>query len=315
MSPETPSGPQSVAGPDGAPLARIVAATDFSETADAALDWAVDIARQHGAGLRLIHALTLPAPLPDYVPAGADFGEELHSVALAKLEETAARVRQAGVEVELEVPVGVPSQAILRVAEESDADLVVLGTRGLTGVGHLLLGSTAERVVQRARCPVLTVHPEDRGRHRPIRNVVLPTDFSSGADQVAAVALRLLAGLEASARIVLVHAYHLPIEYTAYGPIPTSVRFLEDVGADAQERLDQAARALSREGLAVESVLREGYPPDVIVETAQEHEADLIAMGTHGRTGLAHLLLGSTAERVVQHAPCPVITVRRRDED
>ncbi|HEX6202251.1 MAG TPA: universal stress protein, partial [Thermoanaerobaculia bacterium] len=69
----------------GGPLARIVAATDFSDTAGAAVDWAVDIARQHGAVIHLVHALTLPAPLPDYVPAGADFGRELHEVAVAKL--------------------------------------------------------------------------------------------------------------------------------------------------------------------------------------------------------------------------------------
>lgn len=301
-------------GPDHRPLARVLAATDFSETAGAAVDWAVDIARQHGARVHLVHALTLPAPLPDYVPAGADFGQELHEVALAKLEETAARVRAAGVEVDLDVPIGVPSQSILRLAEEGGADLVVLGTRGLTGMSHLLLGSTAERVVQRCACPVLTVHPGDRDRHRPIRTVVLPTDFSPGAEDAAAVAHRLLARLEADARIVLVHAYHLPIEYTAYGPIPTSVRFLEDVGVDAQERLDQVARGMARQGLAVDTVAREGYAPDVIVDEARSRNADLIAMGTHGRTGLAHLLLGSTAERVVQHAPCPVITVRRREE-
>jgi nucleotide-binding universal stress UspA family protein len=310
----TTDAPESRFAAAGGPLARIVAATDFSDTAGAAVGWAVDIARQHGAVVHLVHALTLPAPLPDYVPAGADFGRELHEVALRKLEETAVRVREAGVEVETDVPIGVPSQSILRLAEESGADLIVLGTRGLTGMTHLLLGSTAERVVQRARCPVLTVHPEDRDRHRPIRTVVLPTDFSPGAADAAAVAHRLLARLESDARIVLVHAYHLPIEYTAYGPIPTSVRFLEDVGVDAQDRLDQAARAMARQGLTVTTVAREGYAPDVIVDEAKSHQADLIAMGTHGRTGLAHLLLGSTAERVVQHAPCPVITVRRREE-
>lgn len=316
MSPDTPHAEPPVPRTGAAaPLTRIVAATDFSETADAALGWAVDIARQHGARIHLVHALTLPAPLPDYIPAGSDFGEELHKGALGKLEAVAETVRQAGVEVELEIPVGVPSQSILRFAEESGADLIVLGTRGLTGVSHLLLGSTAERVVQRARCPVLTVHPGDEGRQRAIRRVVVPTDFSAAAAEVAAVARRLLARVEADASVVLVHAYHLPIEYTAYGPIPTSVRFLEDVGADAQERLDLAARELARDGLAVETVLREGYAPDVIVEAAAEHEADLIAMGTHGRTGIAHLLLGSTAERVVQHAACPVITVRQSEED
>jgi nucleotide-binding universal stress UspA family protein len=297
-----------------AALAQVLVATDFSETAEAALDWAVAIARHHGARVHLVHGLTLPSPLPDYVPSGADFGQELHRIAQAKLEETAARVRQTGLAVDLDVLVGVPSQVIVRAAEEAGADLVVLGTRGLTGITHLLLGSTAERVVQRCPCPVLTVHPGDRGRHRTIRTVVVPTDFSGGAGEAARRALRLLAPLDGGAHLVLVHAYHLPIEYTAYGPIPTSVNYLSDVGADAQERMDRMAKELAREGLTVETATREGYAPDVIVEEARERDADLIAMGTHGRTGLAHLLLGSTAERVVQHAPCPVMTVRRRED-
>ncbi len=67
----------------------------------------------------------------------------------------------------------------------------------------------------------------------------------------------------------------------------------------------------ARAGLRVETIAQEGYPPLVIEEAAREANADLIAMGTHGRSGLRHLLLGSTAQRVVQHAPCPVLTVRK----
>jgi len=295
-------------------LTRVLAATDFSPTADVAVDRAIDVARQHGAALRLVHVLTLPAPLPDYVPASSDFGQELHEIALKKLSETAERAERQGVEVDLEVPIGVPSQIIIRGAEEHGAGLVVIGTRGLTGLAHLLLGSTAERVVQRAPCPVLSIHPEDTGE-RPIRTILVPTDFSPHAEEAARVAEALLcAGGEAS-KLILLNAFHLPIEYTAYGPIPTSVHYMEDAGADAQERLDLAADKLRREGLEVETVAREGYAPEVIVDAAKQHKADLIAMGTHGRTGIAHLLLGSTAERVVQHAGCPVMTVRLKKDE
>jgi len=309
--------PESVtpSGGEGTPvrLGRVLVATDFSETAEVAVGWAIEVARRHGAALHMVHALTLPAPIGEYVPATADFGQELLAVARTKLAAAAEEARAAGLEVELEVPIGVPSQSILRTAEEIGADLVVVGTRGLTGFAHLLLGSTAERVVQRARCPVLTVHPGDAPRRR-IRTIVAPTDFSAGAERAARVAHTLLRGFEDHARLVLVHAFHMPIEYTAYGPIPTAVGYLSDVGADAQERLDLLAGGFAREGLTVETVAREGYAPDVIVEEATARNADLVAMGTHGRTGLAHLLLGSTAERVVQHAPCPVMTVRQDEE-
>lgn len=300
---------------DAMKLERVLVATDFSDTAERSLEWAVGIARQHGADLVLVHGLTLPAPLPDYVPAGSDFGQELHQIALRKLEETASRAREAGLEVHLEVPIGVPSQVIVRTAEEMGADLVVVGTRGLTGVSHMLLGSTAERVVQRAPCPVLTIHPEDEGGRRSIRRILVPSDFSPSAEKAARVARAVLCTLDEPTTLVLLHAYHLPIEYTAYGPIPTSVNFLQDVGADAQEQLDLAAEELRGEGLEVETVSREGYAPEVIVDEAEKRGVDLIAMGTHGRTGIAHLLLGSTAERVVQHARCPVMTVRQQDDE
>jgi len=302
--------PESAATAPASKLGTVVAATDFSTTADVALDWAMALARQHGARLCLVHALTLPAPLPDYIPSGNDFGQEMHQIALRKLEETAQRVREAGLEVELEVPIGVPSQVICRVAEEAGAGLVVIGTRGLTGITHMLLGSTAERVVQHAPCPVLTVHPDDGDFAEPVRTILVPSDFSPHAEAAARVARAYLCAAGAPAKLVLLHAYHLPIEYTAYGPIPTSVNFMADVGADAIEQLDLAAAELRAEGLEVETVAREGYAPEVIVDEAEARGVDVIAVGTHGRTGIAHLLLGSTAERVVQHAKCPVMTVR-----
>jgi nucleotide-binding universal stress UspA family protein len=93
--------------------------------------------------------------------------------------------------------------------------------------------------------------------------------------------------------------------------VPTSWDYYKDVEGAADERIAEVAEPLREEGLTVETRTDEGYPPEVIVNVAQEIGCDMIAMGTHGRTGLAHLLLGSTAERVVQHAGCPVLTVRR----
>jgi nucleotide-binding universal stress UspA family protein len=179
-------------------------------------------------------------------------------------------------------------------------------------LNHVLLGSTAQRAIQGSACPVLSVHPGDLDRHRPIRSILVPTDFSDDAERAIHTALQLLAPLEQEARLTLIHAFNLPIEYTAYGPIPTSIHFLRDTGLEAERRLQEKAEALEREGLTVDWVAREGDPAAVIAHEAEARNADLIAIGTHGRSGLMHLLLGSTAERVVQHAPCPVMTVRRR---
>ena len=296
-------------------LRKVLVATDFSATAGAAVAWAVEVARPHGATVRLVHALTLPTPVPGYVVAdGLDFGQELRAAAQARLDQAADELAGGGTPVETDLRMGIPSQAILGAAEEWQPDLLVIGTRGLTGLAHLLLGSTAERVVQKAPCPVLSVHPEDAERHRPIKTVLVPTDFSADADRALDTVLHLFPAPHGAIKLILVHAFHLPVEYTAYGPIPTSVHYLEDVAGEAEQRLREVAKGYEREGLEVEAVCREGFAPDVIVEEAGARSADLIAMGTHGRSGLAHLLLGSTAERVVQKAPCPVMTIRRAKE-
>jgi nucleotide-binding universal stress UspA family protein len=297
--------------PNTAPV--ILAATDFSETAAAALDWAVELARQQGARVELIHAVTIPPSIPGYIPsADTDFQEEVIRAAEARLAEAAAGLKDKAIPITVTFLLpGTPSQVILDRAEAISPLAIVLGTRGLTGLKHLLLGSTAQRVVHGARGPVLAVHPGDLGKHRTIRTILVPTDFSPAAGLAITTAHRLLAPLEQDARLILLNVFNLPIEYTAYGPIPTSVRFLQDNGLEAERRLYEAAQALQREGLTVETVAREGDPGHVIAEEAEKRGADLIAMGTRGLTGLRHLLLGSTAERVVEYAPCPVMTIRR----
>lgn len=299
---------------DRTPIRTVLVATDFSNTAQAGIDWAVELARTHQAQIVLVHGVMLPNRATDFVPSPPDLTEKLQEAASGRLNEAAERASGRGAEVITDLRIGLPSQAILEAAEERAVDLVVLGTRGLSGLQHLLLGSTAQRVVQHAKCPVLTVHPGDIDQHRQIRTVLVPTDFSRDAELSTSVALDLLAKQPGETTLVLLHVYHLPYEYTAYGSIPTSLDYFKDVEGAAEERLRDLAEPLASEGLSVKTVAREGYPPEVIVGEAEAIGADLIALGTHGRSGLTHLLLGSTAERVVHHASCPVLTVRRQEE-
>lgn len=302
MEPETPTPP--------AQSPVILVGTDFSDTAAVAMDWAAELARQQGARVELVHAVTVPPSMPG-VPPGPQLTEQVRQAALDRLAQAKAALTGRGIGVETWLGVGSPAQVILERAGTTAPEMIALGTRGLSGLKHVLLGSTAQRVVQGASCPVLTVHPEDLGRHRVIRSILVPTDFSDDAERVIHAALRILAPLEQDARLTLIHAFNLPIEYTAYGPIPTSIHYLRDTGLEAERRLQEAADGLAREGLTVDWVAREGDPAAAVAQEAETRGVDLIALGTHGRSGLSHLLLGSTAERVVQRAPCPVLTVRR----
>jgi nucleotide-binding universal stress UspA family protein len=296
-------------------IQTVLASTDFSTTAAAGVEWAAEIARSHQARVVLVHALAPPIPpaaSPDFVAMPPDFHRQYREAALQKLDATAASLRARGIETVTELEVGPAAPTVIELAAKHSADLIVIGTRGLTGFRHLLLGSTAQHVVQKARCPVLAVHPDDAEKHRAVRTILVPTDFSEGNESVLRVAGNILRP-EKDARLILLHAYHLPVEFTALGTVPMTPRLYADAAEQARAKLEELAAPLRALGIRVETLAREGYPPTVIEEEARAQQVDLIAMGTHGRSGLRHLLLGSTAERVVQHAPCPVLTLRRAD--
>jgi len=292
------------------PVKTILVATDFSACADVAVAWGAALARSHGAKLVLHHALSPPQGAPTF-PGAAPFPPEIHEEYRNAAQVRLARTADAlgGVDATTDIQVGPAVQTILLAAEKHEADLVVTGTRGLSGVRHLLLGSTAERLVQHAPLPVLAIHP-DMPPKDVVRRILVPTDFSDDAELALHTALRLLAGTD-GAEVVLFHAFHIPIEYVhlAGGFVLPDVA--ESAVADARAALERVAEPLRAEGHTIETVARQGYAPQAIEIEARERKVDLIAMGTHGRSFLPHMLLGSTAERVVQNAPCPVLTVRR----
>jgi nucleotide-binding universal stress UspA family protein len=141
------------------PIRTIVAAVDFSPHSEPVVDAAVTLAKQFGAKIRLVHAYDVPIPLvsPYEVAIPEPYLEETRRMAAEKLAALVARVAAQGVAVDSQLGEVPAAPAIVRAAEEAKADLVVIGTRGHTGLKHLLLGSVAERTVRLAPCPVLTV--------------------------------------------------------------------------------------------------------------------------------------------------------------
>jgi nucleotide-binding universal stress UspA family protein len=144
-----------------------------------------------------------------------------------------------------------------------------------------------------------------------VQRILVPLDFSRHADSVLEWAAHLAE--EHQSRLLLLHAYHLPVEFQQLEGAYLPQDFWASVKAEAESSLNRYAEPLRQRGLTVETIVREGYPATVIEEEALEQQADLIVIGTRGLSGLKHLLLGSIAERVVQKAPCPVLTVKTRD--
>jgi nucleotide-binding universal stress UspA family protein len=141
-----------------------------------------------------------------------------------------------------------------------------------------------------------------------VKNIVVPTDFSASARKALEVA-RDVASAAGPAHLTLVHAYSPPVDIEALAPAMVD-DYLKRLSDRATEELAKALDTVEKAGISTEYFALRGNPSTVVTELAEEKNADLIVMGTHGRTGIARAALGSVAERVVRTARCPVLTVR-----
>ena len=194
------------------------------------------------------------------------------------------------------------------IADAEAADLIVLGSQGRTALEHVLLGSTAERVVKGAACPVLTVRAYGSRSIPPsIRHLIVPTDFSRGSADALEAAIVVAHMFKAS--ITLVHVLEwswLRLHYTI-----AELADEERIRRELQARLEPYAEAIRSQELTADIVtVGGGGPADFIVDTAASRNADLIVMGTHGRRGMQRALIGSVAEGVLRRASCPVLTIK-----
>jgi nucleotide-binding universal stress UspA family protein len=206
--------------------------------------------------------------------------------------------------------VGQASQEIVQVAQEEGADLIVMGTHGLTGWRHLVLGSVAETVVRTATCPVLTIRAQCNGASfstQQPRKILCPTDFS----EPSYTALDAACGVaeEFESELVLFHAIEWAGEHQGVF-LPQAMRRLDgEIRTETLQRLTEIINARVPDAVKVTPRVQIGNAALGITATATEAAADLIVMATHGITGWRHLVLGSVAETVVRTAPCPVLTV------
>lgn len=297
-------------------MRTLVAATDFSTNAKLALERGVSIARHRGARLVLVHAF---APLAtgrlDLTVLPPNFESDLAKAALQALEEEAAGVRRDGVEVSTAIERGAPAQTILTLAENEGADLIVAGTRGAGGFEHALLGSVAESLVGGSSCPVLVIHENDVAALDPPRRVLVPTDLSGDVEHVAQALVDTFGseGVDGEpVELILAHADRVPplLVPAVEGLIGVSALPFSQVAEQIGAKLEPTAAKLRERGFGCRIEIRDGEPTASLTQLAGELDVDLIAMSTHGHSGFRRLLAGSTARRVVQHAPCPVLTVR-----
>ena len=296
-------------------IRNILATTDFSPESLAGVRYAVAVAKKLSASVTLLHVFEPPMPMAGMEAVG--FAREKWRVAkLAGLQLKRLAKRAGGDRMVLTsfVRTGKPFHEITMAARERAADCIVIATHGYTGAKRLLLGSTAERVVRYAPCPVLTVPtrttPKRKGNTPPlkIKKILVPIDFSEISTDALPPAAFLAERL--GAELILAHIVeNFPIDYLLGSELmnQTITPLMKQAAAD----LDRIARRLSDStGLNVSVIVRDGTPFREICEVARKLGVDLVVLTTRGYTGLKHVWLGSTAERVVRHAHCPVLAVR-----
>ncbi len=204
--------------------------------------------------------------------------------------------------------------AITTAAREQAAELIVIATHGHTGFERVLQGSTAERVVRHAPCPVLTIparsKPKRTGKKPGVRlkKILVPLDFSGVAKDALPWATFLAARF--GAELILTHVVEkFPINYLLGSGLTNET--IAPLIKQSEADLERIARGVSKPiGVKISAVVRNGSPYEAICEAARTLNADLIVLTTHGHTGLKKVWLGSTAERVVRHSPCPMLVVR-----
>lgn len=290
-------------------LRKILVPYDFSSHSDAALRRALALARPTRARLHLLHAFGVPiaglSPYEMVVPTGV--WDAIREGAAQSLEEIRRDLAKQGVEADVEVSARLPVEAILAGVEETGADLISMGTRGRTGLKHVLLGSVAERTLRQARCPVLAVKADDPGG--PPRCVVIAVDFSAPGDHAQEVGVALARRFGAEVHVV--HAFEMPRAVMVSYDVGIPETATAAAHAVARRKLDAAVARARGAGGEASGHLVDAPAAQGISDLAGQLKADLVVVGTHGHTGVRHVLLGSVAERTLRLAPCAVMTVRR----
>jgi universal stress protein E len=300
---------------------RVLVATDFSAPAEAAMKQAVWVARSTGASITAAHVLpslrhATPSPqgpkMDMYLDLLANEGESLEQMEAEAIREAHAKLQQlaerstATVDVQPKVYVGDSSNEIISAVQQDGSDLVFAGTRGLAPWEQFLVGSTSKQLIRKCPASVWIVKAD----HVELPQVVLAaTDFSDVGRK--AVAHGLWVAQHANAAFHLLHVIDSKdVPEDAISHIPSGSSIEKEIAKMATERMNAFIDSLGVDRAKIHVHQSWGTPWQEIQRIAKEQSADLIVIGTVGRRGIQGLLLGNTADKVLDHCDCSILTVK-----
>lgn len=286
---------------------RVLVATDGSELADRAISLASSMDWLAGSQIRVVTVIESipPVPAAEWVglraPVEETYPPEADNIAKAILDSACGALAHTSAEVSGQTLRGRPATSILESARAFEADLIIVGSRGHGTIASMLLGSVGAEVADLADCPVLIA------RNQYLTRAVLGVDeseFSRAAEKVVAEW-----PIFAKVAVEVTHVAQTALPWTvALGP---GVAVQPEIGPDEYEAVAAATRRLKEAGRHAFGRMVVGDPAAGLLLTAEEAQADLIVVGTHGRTGLSRAVFGSVARNVMLHASCSVLVVRK----
>lgn len=272
-------------------MKKILVPCDFSEQAINAFRLAIDLSEQSRREVHLLHVVELPVMHDSMLMPTMAFEATL----LKELGDNAEnQFRKIKEEYASEIPVitkvvfGSTSMMILDYIDEAEIELVVMGTKGASGLRELVIGSNAEKIVRRASCPVITVRKYTKLHN--IKSIVFPNSLEHDQEDLVQHVKALQDFMKATLHIVWINT---PGNFTS-----DNLTLI---------RLKEFAKRFMLKDYTL-SVFNDTYEESGVISFAHMIKADMIAMGTHGRRGLNHVMSGSVAEDVVNHIDCPIWT-------
>ena len=303
------------------PVHRIVFATDFSACSIKAFGYALALAKFFEAQLTIVHVVRNYASLDIEEAIVYVNIEEQVQGSRDRLEKHVSSGRAHVPKIQSEILFGIPADKVCQFAFDNEADLIIIGAHGWSGLDRVLLGSVAERVICQAPCPVLSVPARedksfdwaDTPESIPIEHValksghlLLPVDFTDCSLEAFEYASGLAKSCHMS--VSLLHAVE-PLSYSLDFNLshPIENRHLRE---NVETRLSELTAVLRKENIRADYRLGERHAVDAILEGIKTTQPNLVVMGTHGRRGLTRLVMGSVATGVLRKSFSPILTVK-----
>lgn len=283
-------------------MTKVLIPYDFSEQAQNALNFTTDFAdRLENIHLEILHVLEIPNANNFSASGDVELGGNLESQIFflklmekrkAEIKELEEKYADRKFKLSVKFKTGNAFKSISESIIEEKPDLVVMGSKGASGIEEVLIGSNTEKVVRTASCPVITI--KSAVASTSIKKIVFASDFKNESEKVAARIMRLQELFGAQLYLVVVNT-------------PASF----ETTRESISRIKSYAKKYNMTNVKAE-IYNSRSEESGIIEFAEDIDADLIAMATHGRTGFLHLITGSIAEDVVNHAKRPVWTFKEK---